>query len=860
MKTINIFVASSFELTDWRNVLGDAIRQWSDEYEPRGFRIKMLCWEDYHPEYTGTRKQTEYDEDLVKNSQIFIGLFRNRCGIYTREEINIAHIEKELSKRIHLFCDSNGKPDNNLKEFKRINDGRIVYQGNATELITSIKCILDEYISQYPKLLTQDVSKSNIIYATVGDDIIQEKYALGNVIRSIDYLAENELNARCRLFREDIAQIDKCDYFIGIVKDNVSDDKEQELCKAIMQTGSSSHPQVSVIYFNHNDGILNNNHNFRYLYYEKEPFNEPFDSFHRIKFNLLIWLLSNRVLQIDENSGLHIHKSWVMYMGEKIIPAELLMLKGKNDRERLKDLLKKIYDKLLFPHTPEFLNENIPMDLRKIDEMISDLNYAEDNGAYILNKTNQDRMELLKKIESRMSTISHNVSLISELISLNFRKEQVLRSLLKYNLINPDELLRTLTDILRLYSKYPSLFDDNFDEDSYFLETYTIADEYNIVRPEVEKFRMNYANHLSRSNNNNEALALYRQSLSRLNMLNDGTKLMTSYLISNYLNFIHSLLGLDLYDEGKRFILNYQDMISKYVKNHSTDIENTSYEITVLTAWLRIWRFDDKAENRLLEGIKVWNAIKESPIYANHNLWDDIYCYFPTVLASNITDSSYRYPQNKNLIEYAIQTLEESIHIIKKSKKIGSKLKAIHIAQHLHNLSNIVSLHLDNQELARKYALRSLRYRRELYNKYHEEHSLFEIADIQLMLGATYINGRNEYLTPYQSKIAMKYATHSYDVFKSLNNEGFLGPETKEYEAKFLIGTILLLTKNHEEEGINIIEECYSWHKSHPNNDYSETFESEYHRLNNFYNDREERHNNRTNITQIHNIASKGEM
>lgn len=66
MQSINIFIASSYEMAEWRLAIGNAIREWSDRNEPQGFRIRLHCWEDYHPEYTGTRKQDEYNEDLVK--------------------------------------------------------------------------------------------------------------------------------------------------------------------------------------------------------------------------------------------------------------------------------------------------------------------------------------------------------------------------------------------------------------------------------------------------------------------------------------------------------------------------------------------------------------------------------------------------------------------------------------------------------------------------------------------------------------------------------------------------------------------------------------------------------------------------
>ena len=49
-------------------------------------RIVLNIWEDYEPEYTGERKQTQYNLDLVDRSQIVFGLFRSVCGKYSQEE------------------------------------------------------------------------------------------------------------------------------------------------------------------------------------------------------------------------------------------------------------------------------------------------------------------------------------------------------------------------------------------------------------------------------------------------------------------------------------------------------------------------------------------------------------------------------------------------------------------------------------------------------------------------------------------------------------------------------------------------------------------------------------------------------
>ena len=85
MKTLNIFIASSYELSEQRVQIGDYIRRLSYNYSPRGVRLKLACWEDFYPEYSGISKQQEYDEHLIKTCDIFIAMFRTRCGIYTQQ-------------------------------------------------------------------------------------------------------------------------------------------------------------------------------------------------------------------------------------------------------------------------------------------------------------------------------------------------------------------------------------------------------------------------------------------------------------------------------------------------------------------------------------------------------------------------------------------------------------------------------------------------------------------------------------------------------------------------------------------------------------------------------------------------------
>ncbi len=89
MKTIRIFIASSEELYDDRNVISLFIEQLNEIYQSKGLQFKVVRWENLNPAYEGVRKQSEYN-DKVRNSQLFIALFYHKVGMFTLEELSVA--------------------------------------------------------------------------------------------------------------------------------------------------------------------------------------------------------------------------------------------------------------------------------------------------------------------------------------------------------------------------------------------------------------------------------------------------------------------------------------------------------------------------------------------------------------------------------------------------------------------------------------------------------------------------------------------------------------------------------------------------------------------------------------------------
>ena len=123
MKEIKVFLASSEELKYDRLAFSDLIRKLDNIYEKRGIRIRLFEWEDLDAAYNDKRKQDEYNE-YIKQSDIFLALFRTKAGKFTVEEFELArneHREKGLPKP-HVYCrdlEQGETEDATLSEFKQ---------------------------------------------------------------------------------------------------------------------------------------------------------------------------------------------------------------------------------------------------------------------------------------------------------------------------------------------------------------------------------------------------------------------------------------------------------------------------------------------------------------------------------------------------------------------------------------------------------------------------------------------------------------------------------------------------------------------------------------------------------------------
>ena len=202
MKEIKVFLASSEELEQDREAFGNFIRRLDNLYEKRGIRIKLFEWEDLDSAYNNKRKQDEYNE-YVKQSDIFLALFRTKAGEFTVEEFKLA---KDLYKnhglpKPHVYCrdlNEGETEDKTLTDFKK-------------DLFENLKYFFARYTSRdslnlhfIMQLQIFENSLENKVDVD-GDKLVYEGINVGRVDK-IDFFAKNKDFIR---MREDLKDLNE---------------------------------------------------------------------------------------------------------------------------------------------------------------------------------------------------------------------------------------------------------------------------------------------------------------------------------------------------------------------------------------------------------------------------------------------------------------------------------------------------------------------------------------------------------------------------------------------------------------------------------------------------------------------------
>ncbi len=835
MKTISIFLASSSELSDLRIAIGNAVREWSDELEPTGYRIRLNCWEDWYPEFAGVSKQTEYNDKLVKESNITVALFRNLCGEKTVEEIGVAKSAVGCGN-VHIIL---LPPDGLTPELD-------VYMADETivpvscndeyECMAEIRSILDSYIMSHPELPDSIQNKQvRNIYTTVPSDSADMSGQLGNMIRSVDYISEKLLNSRCRMLHKDMTSLTKSHYHIAVLKDSLADSDKMELMMACALCQPDDKGLKSIVYLRNGEGILDSNPEIKSLLNSNGIYFTTYDELHRVKYNLVMWLIQRHVISPDRETGFNVESGIVKILDYPLISASSLGLKGSDDTEKLADLLRMIGRRMLSPTSDTSFDPTNRLDIDAIRESRCKAETTIDAADAIKHDAVARLTELDRKIDSRLDHLlkksAPDKSDIKEISDLYIQKSEIERQLLDNGATSPRKVLATMMEVVKCHDSNPEIFlTTGFDVDNHYYEIASLADRYSIIDPKVEMMRMNYANHLSRSNRHAEALKTYHTAINNIRELDDDSELLHSYISHLFLIYARSLGELGEVEESIKIYRELDEKITRW--DYSTDaMSNMTFDR------MRVWDgllcirplipgFRSLHENAL----RLYYSLMEKLPEVNYRIWDEIYCTFPCTVATGLLDSLLPGDNAEARISEAEKIYHDTLQRLQCSR-MSTFYKDYMSGTLLHNLAFAAKLR-GNLPECRKWCGKALTYRRKCYAVSGQAQSRNPIAETLLLMGATYLYPRKP-IAPAFLKEPLGYAEECLTIYTELNSDNYLEQVTDIYKALLLKGSLLMLSTRGADrlEGLKLVISCKRWNDQNPANSYSDVINSEYRRL-----------------------------
>lgn len=821
MPMIRIFIASSFDTAHERAVVGDAVRRLNDNFEPRGWRIKLHRWEDYMPEYRGIKKQTEYNDELIKTSDIFIAIFRDNCGKYTQEEIRIwsddLHRVPIVFNIVAPIVDKTAvNAYLNRKSFTPVDIE------NDADIYMQVEAIVANYITAQPSpASTLMVVKPKELYATIPDDRASERALFGDLVRSVDDLAERAFHSRCRLTTDNEAKILASDYYVAILKDTTNETEEREILTAIQNCLATRKPEVQ-LYFNYGDKIVVNHPHLQAAITACGIFNEAYDSFYRVRFNLVRWLHQQTILSVGLEAGIDIQDGWFIFCKLPVIPLDLLGIHGGTKMQQLKQLLKYFSFAVLGVNT-QVTTKTGEVDLQALEEQMNRTDSVSDAVNEIETEIKKRREEWLRQISERIEvllSIGITDGNIVELTALIDKKEQLQTALA----VPPRELLRTQMLMVQVSDTYPRQFAaTSHDIDAQYLKVAQTADHYGIKDPTVEMMRMNYANYLHRQNRNAESLALYETAISNIEALDSQSELLRHYIMHLYVTYINHLSFLG---ENNRAVETIQRLIRIEIAWEQKDIpkvEKVANHCQILACQLRIRPLSSNVADLLNQSIETFHQTCLIPQESfDKYIRADVFCDLPNCIASTVIDAQPYLRMNTDQLRHYVNFFLGQVVAYAEGHKDDENSMA-YLSEALHNLAFFYSNQENQQLKARKICEQALSVRRQLYDNTCHPNTLYEVAQSLLLLAATYVNDIEGELSPSDFHTALIYANECLSIYQSLNQEHFTEQDLRVHQALLLKGSILYYG-GRKEEGLTLLRQAWNWNLTHPSNSYASVF------------------------------------
>lgn len=841
METVNIFIASSSELHEQRVRIGDCIRRLSYDYSPRGVRIRLLCWEDFHPEYSGISKQDEYDQQLINNCNIFIALFKTVCGKYTQHEVKLA---LSMNKECHIF------QFQSTEEHKELDDYLSEIPVSPTtvddaSLNNDISDIINKYISAHNIKLSSVATplKTWRLYITLPDDLNDLRIPISNAVRSLEENLEESLGNYFTLYPYRTPDnITSSEHYICFIKEIWSRDDESEVEKAYLACKEPNASKSALLYhLKGHSGIRNNKLAIK-INSEYEGFSKRYyTSIDTLKFDLTYWALRHKMdIAMDICQAFTIEGEILYCYGRPFfninncpeLHAELSVIKRS-----LAGINKKIQKNI---KAGKVTDENLACQLadkrKKIERQLNStinnwynktqmlgslhLNNADSPLQILKSEQYTQYKELAHKIRVQTSNCENSdVQFLKSFAEQLLEWEKLAYVNLSLNQIHVSEYISVLTHIVQVNDTFFHPVGIDYIEDAIYRKIIYCADQNNYHTLFTEVIRVNYANSFTKDLDLKDAGEYYKEACENILKIDDD-----SVIAHRYKSFvIKSLLCHYFETDKKQAVFDLGKKYEKLIHKWQTINPNTNYDVDLARCYSFVLGTapkyygvcKDLAEQSEILFEKLQSQFANGPF--NEDFFDAI-CYFSNAISTYYID---RYaPGNDEYFNKAMYYISESKKSLDALYPYEPWIKLGPMSQPYHNRGFLYSKAGDWKKAISNYKA-ALKRREEAYQHSGEDRDLEDIAQTLVNLGSAYL---------HQNKLnkALEYANRAVNIYEPQREKDMQIFDMLYYEAYQLKATILrdidIQNGKYPQEALAMMKECMDWSDNHPGNDYEDRF------------------------------------
>ena len=166
MKTIKIFVASSEELKEERELMASLANDLSTKLEKIGIQVIAIEWENLDSSMGEPHKQEEYNEKL-RECEMCMVLYWTKFGKYTKTELETAYKEKVNGKNPQklwvYFKEVNDPTKEITNELKEFRDSFPIKYGHFYTPFANFDTLKAHFLLQFVEYQSQELQGKSIV-------------------------------------------------------------------------------------------------------------------------------------------------------------------------------------------------------------------------------------------------------------------------------------------------------------------------------------------------------------------------------------------------------------------------------------------------------------------------------------------------------------------------------------------------------------------------------------------------------------------------------------------------------------------------------------------------------------------------